>query len=152
MIDERAWSIRASTPRTPRRLYVQTHPTPPFQPGPARSDRIYVSLRLSGRFHAAAWFLLTLTIALPCAAQQEEMPRPDDSVYMERATSMLQQVVEAGDKLATASAQLALAEHMYSRGLWAEAAAHAELGRAAARLAGDQTLIPELEHFMARAL
>jgi len=136
----------------PRRLYVQPHPTPPFQPGPAWSDWIYVCLRLSGRFHAAAWFLLTLTIALPCAAQQEEMPRPDDSVYMERATSMLQQAVEAGDKLATASAQLALAEHMYSRGLWAEAAAHAELGRAAARLAGDQTLVPELEHFMARAL
>jgi signal transduction histidine kinase len=107
---------------------------------------------LFGRFHAAALFLLTLTIALPCAAREDDMPGPDDSAYMERATSMLQQAVEAGDQLATASAQLALAEHMYSRGLWAEAAAHAELGRAAARLAGDQTLVPELEHFMARAL
>ncbi|NDY96946.1 ATP-binding protein [Wenzhouxiangella limi] len=90
---------------------------------------------------------------MPAGAQEPpESPVPGDDAYVERATRLLQQAVEAGDSLATARAQLALTEHMYSRGLWAEAAAHADLGRNAARLAGDETLLPELEHFMARAL
>ena len=93
-----------------------------------------------------------MLLALPCNAQPTGPPDPSDAAYMERATSLLQQALEAGDDLATARAQLALAEHMYVRGLWAEAATHAEIGRDAARLAGDDTLVPELEHFMARAL
>lgn len=153
MVDEGARSSRAMNPGTFHGMALPNHPTPPFPAGPARPGRIDFSLRLSGRLRAAGWILLTLgLVALPCAAQEDDMPRPGDSAYMERATSLLQQAVEAGDTLGTARAQLALAEHMHSRGLWAEAAAHAELGRNAARLAEDETLLPQLEHFMARAL
>lgn len=154
MIDETVRSIRAMNPRAFHGASSMRYPTPRFPGEPARPGWIDFSLRLPGRWRAAGRLLLTLALvfALPCTAQEDDMPRPGDSAYMERATRMLQKAVEAGDTLATARAQLALAEHMHSRGLWAETAAHAELGRNAARLAEDETLLPQLEHFMARAL
>lgn len=119
-----------------------------------RLGRIYVCLPSLRSVLASVWMVLLwmLVLITPSAGQDAEPLSPGDSAYMERATNMLQQAVAAEDGLATARAQLALTRHMFTRGLWAEAAAHAALGLAAARLAEDETLLPELEHFLARAL
>jgi len=99
----------------------------------------------------AGQVVLAATAGIVLGAEEPAASDSEDSAYVTRATGVLQQALEAGDALATARAQLSLAEHMYAQGLWAKAATHAELGRSAAQLAGDPSLVPELEHFMARA-
>lgn len=152
MIEEQTRSAGAPIPGTLDGMRTRKHATPPYPTGPVAGESIDVSLRFLRKLRAVCWIVPALLWAMPCLAQPEDVSAPGDSGYIERANSLLQQAVEAGDGLATARAQLALTEHMYSRGLWAEAAAHAELGRNAARLAGDESLLPVLEHFMARAL
>ena len=149
---QRCWPFRPVTAGAFDEVHILKYATPAGPAEPVRSRWIYVSLRLRHRLRALVWMIPVLLLALPCIAQPTDPPDSGDAAYMERATSLLQQALEAGDDLATARAQLALAEHMYVRGLWAEAATHAEIGRDAARLAGDETLVPELEHFLARSL
>ncbi|TVS10839.1 MAG: response regulator [Wenzhouxiangella sp.] len=154
MIFKSAKSIRAKSSRPVRGRSERQHPIVQLSSRLPRPGGIYICLRLTGRLGTASWsvWMVTLVLSLSCAAHGEDIVGPGDSLYMERATNLLQEAVEAGDNLATARAQLALAEHMFSRGLWAETAAHAELGLAAAQLAEDETLLPELEHLLARAL
>lgn len=79
--------------------------------------------------------LLAACVSLSAATARE--PLPGQTEYAERAARMLVAATEAGDELATAQAQTALAEHMLILSLWPQAVIHADLARDAAAKSGD---------------
>lgn len=151
MVAEEHPTIQSATGSCTHRDFGR-NPTGRAGTRPAGPVRIYDSLPFPRWSRAAILLLVILAVSLPGVAQETSGDAPDDSPYVKLATEMLHKAVEAGDDLATADAQLRLADHMYSRGLWGEAAAHAELGLAAAQQTADEALLLELEHFLARAL